>query len=743
MQSTFHRNKHILFLGIAITVGICQNSCSNKEITGATTESSEGPIQLESKPDKMNKETVSPLKPNKVREVAVVEDAKALKKEEILEQKTPINESPREIQREVEIVESNNELPMIGGEADISTSIQIESGKGKKHKSLLKTKSAPAGRDIDLNRPTRYTPIQQEINTMDDEEVELEEDHDDGIAGQANGLDRNVPDVATLYERYNPFNENDWIEADEEATSTFSIDVDNASYTNFRRYVGQNQLPPKDAIRMEEWLNYFNYDLEGPKEGSEHPLNISSEIGACPWQIEDELVMIKMQAATAKEEDLPPSNLVFLVDVSGSMNRPNKLPLVQESMLKLVKKLRPEDHLSIVTYAGTSKKLLAPTSGDQKAKIEKAINSMTSGGGTAGSKGIEMAYQLCSDNFNENGNNRVILATDGDWNVGITNQDELKALIEKKRESGIFLSVLGFGMGNLNDAMMETIADNGNGNYAYVDNEKEAERLFNYEFSGTMHVIAKDVKLQVVFDEESVESYRLLGYENRVLENWMFNDDKIDAGDLGIGQNVVAFYQVKRKKASRGVLGKVDFRYKPLGTDQSTLLHHELTSASKNLSSDFQFASCVAEFALCLRESEHRGTGTMEAAILRGQKNLGNPNSGLSYEKRVEFVGLLDPTAEMWEDYVLEDAPDLTEKETELKLYPNPAQDHTIVVVPESIAEKWSVQIYDMKGTLIRVEHFNQLKEGRMDVSQLTRGTYILKVYNAGNSYGYLRLVKS
>ncbi len=582
-----------------------------------------------------------------------------------------------------------------------------------------------------------------DIYTEDEEsESGLEED-EDGLAGIANGLDRNLPDVATLYERYNPFNENEWINADDEATSTFSIDVDNASYTNFRRYVNQGQLPPKDAIRMEEWLNYFNYDLEGPSETDEHPLTITTEIGECPWAKEDDLLMIKMQGRIAQEKDLPPSNLVFLVDVSGSMNRPNKLPLVQESMLKLVKKLRPQDNMSIVAYAGYSKIVLEPTSGDKKAKIEKAINSLTSGGGTAGSKGIETAYQLAADNFNANGNNRVILASDGDWNVGITDRNALKKLIEKKRETGIFLSVLGFGMGNLNDAMMETLADNGNGNYAYVDSEKEAERLFNYEFSGTMHVIAKDVKLQLQFNDEEVEEYRLLGYENRVLENWMFNDDKIDAGDLGIGQNVVAFYQVKRKEGSRGKLGKVDFRYKPLGSNVSALLTHEFGKRTKELSTDYKFATCVVEFAMCLRESEYRGTSTMEAAILRGQQNLGDPSGGLSYEKRVEFVGLLDPTSVMWENYVLETAPNITEKEMNLKLFPNPARDYTIVEVPESISDKWSVQIYDMKGGLQRVLHFNKVTQGRMEVGDLTRGTYILKVYSAGSSYGYLRLVKS
>ena len=555
-------------------------------------------------------------------------------------------------------------------------------------------------------------------------------------------VNKKVSDVGAEYERYNPFAENNWIKTRAEIKSTFSIDVDNAAYTNFRRFVNQNQLPPKDAIRVEEWLNFFNYDLEAPNESDEHPIKITTEISACPWNEEDDLVMIKLQGKKPVENNLPPSNLVFLVDVSGSMNAENKLPLVQTSMLKLVEKLRPEDNMSIVTYAGESKVALRPTSGSEKEKIIQAINGLTSGGGTAGSNGINTAYKLAEENFLPAGNNRVIVATDGDWNIGITDDDALKKLIEEKRKTGIFLSVLGFGMGNLNDQMMETLADNGNGNYCYIDSEKEADRIFNTEFSGAMYVIAKDVKLQIEFDSTVVESYRLIGYENRVLENWQFEADSIDAGDIGMGQNVIAFYQVKRKQGQTGAIGKIDFRYKPLKSDVSTLLSEPMNDRTTVTRSDYKFASCVVVFALCLRESEHRGNANMGRAILRGKQNLGDETKKLSYEKRVEFVGLMEKVTTMWEGYVLEVAPlETVDNFPTLKLFPNPASEFTTVEVPEELSKTWSIQIFNLSGALMDVQHFQEVTQGRIDVTNLTPGAYLIKVYNGGYNYGYLRLV--
>jgi|GEM_PF-1009344 len=553
-----------------------------------------------------------------------------------------------------------------------------------------------------------------------------------------------VPDVASLYERYNPYQENKWVQAGKESKSTFGIDVDNGSYTNFRRFANNSQLPPKDAIRVEEWLNFFNYKLQAPAENDRHPLKITTESGVCPWNTNDELVMVKLQAKKPVEKDLPPSNLVFLVDVSGSMNSPLKLPLVQQSMEKLVAKMRPEDRMTIVTYAGAAGVALEPTSGSEKEKIRKAISSFTSGGGTAGSEGIKTAYKLAEQHFLTQGNNRVILATDGDFNVGVTSQDELVKLIEEKRKSGVYLSVLGFGEGNLNDAMMEQIADHGNGNYGYVDSEKEAERIFNAEFAGSMFTIAKDVKLQVKFDTNVVEKYRLVGYENRVLENWQFEADSIDAGDLGLGQNVIAFYQVTRKPGQRGSIGKIDFRYKPLQSEVSTLLSEPFMMPVKEMSSDFLFASCVVEFAMCLRESEYRSNANMSKAILRGKQNLGDPSEGLSYEKRVEFVGLLEKTAKLWGDYVEEDAVQLTNDHfPELKMFPNPAVDYTEVNVPKDLSEQWSVQVFTMSGELVHVQHFEKTETGRVELQGLAPQVYLVKVYSGGMNFGYLRLVIS
>lgn len=552
------------------------------------------------------------------------------------------------------------------------------------------------------------------------------------------------PEVAALYEQYNPFTENEWVKAGKEQKSTFGIDVDNASYTNFRRYVNQQQLPPKDAIRMEEWLNYFNYELEAPAANDPHPVKIATEVGPCPWNENDELVMIKLQGKLPIEKELAPSNLVFLVDVSGSMNAINKLPLVQESMTKLVAKLRPQDRMSIVTYAGRSEIALKPTAGDDKQAILAAIDKLASGGGTAGADGVNSAYKLAAENYDPTGNNRVILATDGDWNMGITNRDELKKLIEEKRKTGIFLSVLGFGMGNLNDATMEVLADNGNGNYAYIDNEREADRIFNTEFAGAMYTIAKDVKLQIAFDSTVVEQYRLIGYENRVLENWQFEADTIDAGDLGMGQNVIAFYQVKRKAGQAGSLGRIDFRYKPLQSDQSILLSEQLNAKTEQLSGDYHYASCVVEFCLALRESEYRDNANMARAILRGRQNLGNPGNRLSYDKRVEFVGLMEKVAPWWKEYVFEEAPKLTEEKlASLKVFPNPATTSTTVEVPKEYSAEWSVQVLTMDGALKKVVHFKEVQQGTISLEELPAGAYLFKIYGGGYGYGYLRVVKA
>jgi len=618
------------------------------------------------------------------------------------------------------------------------------------HKSSCKAYEGSSSNGWNYNTPA--SGAYQQGTTYSWNSLSNKKGRSDGKKSDSNDLrmedgggltERKVSEVAAMYEQYNSFAENDWIKTRNEIKSTFSIDVDNAAYTNFRRFVNNGQLPPKDAIRLEEWLNFFNYQLEAPKQSDEHPLKITTEIAACPWSETDDLVMIKLQGKLpTTEAELPASNLVFLVDVSGSMNAENKLPLVQTSMLKLADKLRPQDRISIVTYAGTSTIALEPTTGDQKEKITNAINGLTSGGGTAGSEGINTAYKLAEENLIPNGNNRIIIATDGDWNIGITDNSQLKKQIEQKRSAGIYLSVLGFGMYNLNDKMMEMLADNGNGNYCYIDSEKEAERIFNTEFAGAMYTIAKDVKLQIEFDSTVVESYRLIGYENRVLQNWQFEADSIDAGDLGMGQNVIAFYQVKRKSGQTGSLGKIDFRYKPLKSETSLLLTHFMDLRNAETSSDYKFASCVVEFALCLRESEFRSSANMKHAIQRGKENLGDPMQTLSYEKRVEFVGLMEKVTAMWEGYVLEEAP----KETRdnfpaLKLYPNPATAFTTVEIPAEFKTTWSVQLFSMSGALMNVQHFQETTQGRIELEGLIPGTYLLKVYSGGQNLGYLRLV--
>ena len=577
-------------------------------------------------------------------------------------------------------------------------------------------------------------PIEWRITGRQDRKSELEKEDDEIVP---------VPDIATEYEKYNPYAENKWIQSREEDQSTFSIDVDNASYTNFRRFANQGKLPPKESVRLEEWLNYFNYDIEAPGELEEHPLKITSELAPCPWAPEDDLLMIKMKGEIPPEhKDLPPSNLVFLVDVSGSMSSRNKLPLLKESMMILTDKLRANDKITIVTYAGSWGIALNPTSGDNKEEIKRAIRSMSSGGGTAGSAGLISAYDLAEQNLLPEGNNRVIIATDGDWNIGITDNDELKTLIEEKRKSGIYLSVLGFGMGNYNDVMMEMLADNGNGNYSYVDDIKEAKRIFNMEFSGTMYTVAKDVKIQITFDEYAVKEYRLIGYENRVLENYEFDDDAVDAGDLGMGQNVVAFYQIKRWNRAVESIGKLEFRYKPLDSETSLLLSHDFAGKSNKGSSDFDFASCVIEYGLCLLESENRDFASMTKAIERGRANLGDETDSLSYAKRVEFVGLMEKLTSMYEQYVLEEAPELEiQDKPEVRLYPNPVEDFATIEIPKTFNEKWSIQIFNMNGVMQKVSHFQNQTKGRIDVTQLEPGNYVVKVYSGGFNFGYVKMV--
>ncbi|HTK57059.1 MAG TPA: von Willebrand factor type A domain-containing protein, partial [Gemmatimonadales bacterium] len=343
-------------------------------------------------------------------------------------------------------------------------------------------------------------------------------------------------------EEYNHIRENGFLPVASSPLSTFSIDVDKASYANVRRFLDQGSLPPADAVRLEEMINYFSYDLPEPR--GEHPFSITTDVGTAPWAPEHRLVRVAIQGKRLRGERIPPSNLVFLIDVSGSMSDENKLPLVKRSLRMLVDQLREEDKVTIVVYAGAAGLVLPCTPGTERTRILNAIDNLSAGGSTAGGAGIQLAYRMARQNFVQEGNNRVILATDGDFNVGVSSEGELTRLIEEERRSGVFLTVLGFGTGNYADARMEALADKGNGNYFYVDNIMEGRKVFVEELQGTLFTIAKDVKIQVEFNPAEVAAYRLVGYENRALRNEDFNNDAIDAGELGAGHSVTALYEI-------------------------------------------------------------------------------------------------------------------------------------------------------------------------------------------------------
>ncbi|MBK9983408.1 MAG: von Willebrand factor type A domain-containing protein [Saprospiraceae bacterium] len=435
-------------------------------------------------------------------------------------------------------------------------------------------------------------------------------------------------------EDYDLISENKFHTPKDAPLSTFSIDVDAASYANVRRFLTNGQEPPKDAVRIEELVNYFDYDYPQPKGND--PIAIITEVGDCPWDQTHKLVHIGLQGKTIPTADLPASNLVFLLDVSGSMDEANKLPLVIQSFKILAEQLREKDRVAIVVYAGSSGLVLPSTSGANKANIYEALEQLHAGGSTAGAEGIELAYQTARENFIKGGNNRVILATDGDFNVGVSSDAELIRLIEKERTSGVFLTVLGFGMGNYKDNKMEKLADSGNGNHGYVDNLSEARKVFVHEFGGTLFTIAKDVKIQVEFNPEVVGGYRLIGYENRMLENEDFNDDQKDAGEMGSGHTVTALYEIipagvksdflktvddlkYQKSKKTGSASSADewltvkFRYKDPDGNTSKLLENVVPYETKSFdttSENFRWSAAVASFGMLLRDSEFEGNSS-------------------------------------------------------------------------------------------------------------------------------------
>jgi Ca-activated chloride channel family protein len=464
-------------------------------------------------------------------------------------------------------------------------------------------------------------------------------------------------------EAYDAIHENEFLEARKNALSTFSIDVDNASYSNMRRFLTEGQLPPKDAVRTEEMMNYFRYSYPQPLDKA--PFSVTTELAVCPWNKDNQLLHIGLKGKEIATENLPPSNLVFLLDVSGSMMDENKLPLVKSGFKMLVEKLRPEDNVAIVVYAGAAGLVLPSTKGNQKEEILAAIDQLQAGGSTAGGEGINLAYNVAQENFRKGGNNRVILATDGDFNIGVSSDAEMERLIEQKRESGIFLTVLGFGSGNLKDSKMEKIADKGNGNYAYIDNIGEAKKVFINEFGGTLFTIAKDVKLQLEFNPATIKAYRLIGYENRALWNEDFNNDKKDAGDMGSGHTVTALYEIIPAKSKRklkvdsvdplkyqqntlapdalssGELVTLKLRYKEPDGNKSSLI--QITVKANALSEDqtsenFRFSAAVAQFGMLLRDSEFKGKTSYEKVISMAQDAKGKDEGG----HREEFIKLVN-----------------------------------------------------------------------------------------------------
>jgi Ca-activated chloride channel family protein len=474
-----------------------------------------------------------------------------------------------------------------------------------------------------------------------------------------------APEPVMNTESYASIEENPFRRVSDEALSTFSIDVDTASYSNVRRMLNEGRLPPPSAVRIEEFINYFRYDYPQPDAGQ--PFSITTEVARCPWKPEHRLVLVGLQGRSVSAEDRKPANLVFLIDVSGSMNSADKLPLLVQSMQLLTEHLDHRDRVAIVVYAGASGLVLPSTSGFEQSAIRAALAQLSAGGSTNGGAGIELAYKVAQENYLVEGNNRVILATDGDFNVGITDRGSLVSLIEEKRKSGVFLSVLGFGSGNVKDDTMELLADKGNGNYAYIDSLKEAQKVLGEQVGGTLEVIAKDVKIQVEFNPATVEAFRLIGYENRILDHQDFHDDTKDAGEIGAGHSVTALYEIVPKgipielpkvdakryqpeterlggSAFSGELMFVKLRHKAPDADSSKLIEMplratdvEFRAASENL----RFAASVAGFAMLLRRSAYAGDLSFEKVrAFAAESRAFDPGN-----YRAEFLALAEKAA--------------------------------------------------------------------------------------------------
>lgn len=498
------------------------------------------------------------------------------------------------------------------------------------------------------------------------------------LAGSVSGIRRRkshyTPFPRLIYqpnlskEEYGTFKENKFMSAENEPLSTFSLDVDAASYGNVRRMINNGQIPEIDAVRIEEMINYFSYDY--PQPSGEHPVNILTEITKCPWNEQNLLVRIGVKAKEIPTDKLPASNFVFLIDVSGSMNEPNKLPLLKSSLKLLLNNLREKDRVAVVVYAGSAGEVLPSTSASDKQKILDAIENLRAGGSTAGGAGIQLAYKIAEKNFIKDGNNRVILCTDGDFNVGVSDADGLENLIEEKRKSGVFLTVLGYGMGNYKDKKLQILAEKGNGNHAYIDNLQEANKVLVNEFGSTMHTVAKDVKIHVEFNPKFVNAYRLIGYESRLLNKEDFNDDTKDAGELGADHTVTAIYEVIPAGVENNYGGNVDkLKYqktepklKSNYTNSSELLTVKLryknpkemksskmevpvlaNNTKTNISKDFNFQMAVAMFGQLLRKSDFVGNADYDKVIEFAKKGLDEDPHGY----RREFIRLVESVKQL------------------------------------------------------------------------------------------------
>jgi Ca-activated chloride channel family protein len=463
------------------------------------------------------------------------------------------------------------------------------------------------------------------------------EQDDSSFNGSDDVYNESLPE--SYNENYKDYEENPFVKTSDLPVSTFSVDADGGSYANMRRYMYLGQVPPKASVRIEEYLNYFTFDYAEPQDGENVSLN--SELASCPWHTEHYLMRIGMKGKTIPENELPNSNYVFLIDVSGSMNAAEKLGILKTGFKTLVDNLSDQDKIAIVTYAGQAGVLLPSTYGDEKDKIKQAIDQLGAGGSTAGAAGIQTAYEIAHENFIVGGNNRVILGSDGDFNVGPSTTEALVTMIEEKRELGIYLTVLGVGSGNLNDYMMEQIANKGNGNYEYIDNAKQIQKVFTYEL-GKFYTIAKDSKIQITFNADKVDSYRLIGYENRSLNQEDFANDSTDAGEIGSSQTITALYElVLTNSTSTDNFAQFDFRYKKPDESLSRLISHEINGsllAIEQASENMRFAAAIGGFGLLIKQSEYQGSASKEMVLgLISNSIAFDPNA---YRK--EFIDLLN-----------------------------------------------------------------------------------------------------